>query len=293
MLGSSVTVTSRALFYSGDSDRLVPARTRRTKFSPPTLPQWLILGGFALAGPFLALMGRFNLLPGLAISVAFILVGVWLAWLFPRLQPVGRMTAGMFAVGGIAMLAGWWADAGFGPVIRDGVCLCGCPKSVLGWGMISKITGMQLAMVFASLPVALWFGPVLPERSRRLKHWMIGLLGMVAGMEAAGFAMAQIPTIQPQLHFVLSFVAMMLGMTGGMLVCCGTLARLAIRPRPSSSSSTNWDFARLLAPRSFRGGSRIQQDQTSNSTRTGSTRTRTKDEDESLSSRSPCRGRTP
>jgi heavy metal translocating P-type ATPase len=229
MLGSSVTVTSRALFYSGDSDRLVPARTRRAKFTPPTWPQWIILAGFAFAGPFLAFMGRFHLLPGLAISVALLLVGVWLAWLFPRLQPVGRMTAGMFAIGGIAMLAGWWADAGFGPVIRHGVCLCGCPKSVLGWGMISKITGMQLAMVFASLPVALWFGPVLAERSRRLKHWMICLLGMVAGMEVTGFAMAQISTIQPQLHFVLSFVAMMLGMTGGMLVCCRVLARFSIR----------------------------------------------------------------
>lgn len=60
------------------------------------------------------------------------------------------MTWAMLGPGNLLMLAGWWVDAGFGPVMREGVCLC-CQSHrcfEVGW----KVPWMWVGMVVGGLP---------------------------------------------------------------------------------------------------------------------------------------------
>lgn len=55
------------------------------------------------------------------------------------------MIWGMLGPSNLAMLVGWWADAGFGPVMREGVCLCCSGHRFFSWGAgIPWMTGTML-----------------------------------------------------------------------------------------------------------------------------------------------------
>lgn len=120
------------------------------------------------------------------------------------------------------MLAGWWVDAGWGPAVRDGICLCGCPDSTLGQGIFGRFNWMMAGMLAASVPMVFFEKSIRPR-------WVCGvvsMLGMVIGMELAMGAMTLIPVEQqPQVHFFATYSASIIGMCVGMLVACGGVRR--------------------------------------------------------------------
>jgi hypothetical protein len=130
------------------------------------------------------------------------------------------MATSMFGLGGLLMLVGWWMDAGFGAVVRNGVCLCGCARSDMGWGLFLQPNWMLVGMVAASLP-ALRLEPA-GDAKRRWLCWAAGLVGMILGMEISALLMALIPVVEAAagLHFFATYGVMVLGMTWGMFAAC-------------------------------------------------------------------------
>jgi hypothetical protein len=121
----------------------------------------------------------------------------------------------MLSVGGLLMLGGWWADAGFAQVVRDGVCLCNCPDSTMGLGLFAKWNWMDASMLAASLPMV-----TLGFDNRRWICWGAGLVGMILGMEAAMWLAANLPTTNPHMNFFAGYGAMLFGMMLGMILAC-------------------------------------------------------------------------
>lgn len=213
MLASSFTVTWRALSPSEASER---------KAGPRPIPWRVVLPGAALAlqGPAIVYLGGFHGLTAAGFVLLFLVTGfACSAWLERRtFSPFAEMALGMFSIGGLAMLAGWWADAGFAAVVRDGTCLCGCVKSNMGLGLFAKVNWMDISMLAASVPGLL----IEPNPRNRWSCWIAGLIGMLIGMEAAAWLMTMIPTTAPQVSFFGTYGAMMFGMCLGMIVACGT-----------------------------------------------------------------------
>ena len=211
MLVSSLTVTTLALRQSAVS---LPQWPRRA-WNPKALA---IAGGVALQGPAIVYLGGFHNGTAWAFLALFLAAGFGAGWMMKSTRSAhSEMTLGMFAVGGLAMLAGWWADAGFAAVVRDGVCLCGCPDSTLGRGLFLRWNWMDASMVVASLQSFTGIGGIPVNR---WKSWLLGLLGMFAGMQAAVWIMGLATPSNPQVHFMATYVAMLFGMSGGMLAAC-------------------------------------------------------------------------
>jgi heavy metal translocating P-type ATPase len=247
MLASSVTVTVRALGRRGIGlsstadekseeekqfeglDAPVPSaswseialRTRR--LVQGSLPAAACLTAQGAVIPALGGMHATAWYGAIFITAA-LAVGVRLLW--PMLGGLMRQSINMVAIGGLAMLGGWWVDAGLAPVVRDGVCLCGCAKSDLGWGLISNLRFMDLAMVAAC------FGIALADSSRRrmpIWAWGVGAAGMVIGMKVGVAPMAFVPIENACVSFVLSYIAMLIGMLLGAVVASRVIALMLTR----------------------------------------------------------------
>ncbi len=219
MLVSSFTVTWRALRFD-DRPEESPAPSPSRPF-----PWRVVVPSVALAlqGPVLVYLGGFHGLVALGFIALFVAAGAVLGiWMLRR--PFGdfaEMAVGMFSIGGLAMLGGWWADAGFLPIVREGACLCGCAKSNMGLGLFAQWNWMDVSMVAASVPA------VFLERSHagRWWCWLAGVVGMLLGMEAAAWVMSTLPMTFPQASFFATYGAMMFGMCLGMILACGSWRR--------------------------------------------------------------------
>lgn len=198
--------------------------------APVPLPIRLLLGILvALHGPLIAYLANLSAGTALLLTLATSLLAVAVVRLFLR---VGRgltvlLVTSMGILGSAGMLVGWTADWGFLPVIRDGICLCGCPNSPLGRGLVSLDNWMVGGMVLASLPAGLFVHPVGFQLTRRdklsllwLAHAPLCFAGMILGMWLGAWAIADIPVVDPQLSFALTGTAMNAGMILGMLASC-------------------------------------------------------------------------
>jgi hypothetical protein len=225
MLISSFTVTWSALReVEMDEVKVRPvSRPRRRKEIRPAAiwERYALPGGIALQGLVVAWLGGFALPQALWIVILFAAAAAAFHLLLSqrRLTPDAGMMLTMFSLGGLAMLTGWWADAGFAQVVRDGVCLCGCPKSNLGFGLVMQPTWMAAGMVFAS--VSGFYYEAGAGRSRLL-CWLAGLFGMFIGMDGAALLMALVPVNAAAAHlqFFATYGVMMTGMCLGMLAGC-------------------------------------------------------------------------
>jgi len=221
MLGSSLTVTWNALRQGGNAEsppRPSPAASWRKLLLPGAAGAIL-----AVQGPIIAMLGGFSRGAAAGFVLLFLGAGAVLFFLMRQYarDPLARMSLSMFSIGGLGMLAGWWVDAGFAPVVRDGICLCGCAASIMGAGLIAKFNWMNAGMIAAALPMYFELDPALSERTTRVRCWIAGLAGMLIGMELAGIVMAMVPVAaNPQLHFFATYAAMLTGMTIGMVVAC-------------------------------------------------------------------------
>lgn len=191
-------------------------------------PMWPLVVGAALAmqGPLLGWMGSVGFGVGLGLVVISVLLGALAAYHFESWKGIPTVTflLGMVALGNVGMLAGWVVEAGFGPVVREGICLCGCPKSPMGWGLVG-FGPMQAGMLLASLPALLIPSAGVPawckgSQGRFWLHGLLCLLGMIVGMELVGVVLAGLPMLPPRIHFAVTAGAMMVGMVLGMVVAC-------------------------------------------------------------------------
>jgi heavy metal translocating P-type ATPase len=236
MLVSSLTVTWRVLRETSDDalslaavKESTPPPTEHKKRAPlPRIERLVFAAALAAQGPAIAWLGGFRGTTAAGFIALFLASAlVLLLWTRDRTwSPSARMTSAMFTVGGLAMLAGWWIDAGFVAVVRNGVCLCGCPDSPLGQGLLGKISWMEAGMIAAAVP-GLFLEQASDAFPRRLWSWVAGLLGMLAGMKLAAGALAGLPVNEASAsaQFFLSYAAMVGGMCLGMLAGC-ELARL-------------------------------------------------------------------
>ena len=241
MLASSVTVTTRALSATN--------RNVVLKDLPPPPTGGLLdnfgrhfgflrdarataAGAACMAlGAMLAWHSTDRVTGWIALMTSFTLGGYFLArWLASPVAGVRsadrfaeayrwRGLAEMFAFGNLAMLLGWWADAGFGPIIRDGVCLCPCPG--FGTGLLHFVNWMNLGMLIGSL--SMW-----PRGGdwRAFGHFAVMLTGMFLGMIAVEQFMSKLVVVDPVRHFYLAAAAVAVAMGLGMLLACEAWRRL-------------------------------------------------------------------
>jgi len=234
MLVSSLTVTWRVLRETSDT-----ALQKATAAAPRARPTWalpqverlIFAVALALQGPAIAWLGGFHGATAAGFVILFLAAaGAVLLWSRDRVwSPAARMTMAMFSAGGLAMLAGWWADAGFAAVVREGVCLCGCAQSNMGLGLLATFTWMDAGMLLAALPGLFVDREIFRSVSARVWCWMAGLVGMFAGMEVGAAALAGLPITAASTQFFLTYAAMVLGMCLGMLVGCEAAQWLARR----------------------------------------------------------------
>jgi len=223
MVGSSTIVSWRALRSGRDEGCHPPLpATRRQARVQRLWTRWILPASCVLQIPVLIHLGQLGGpaaagAAGLLTLLAFVLARIGRLedlptgrsrWWLPGLQMAGAM----LGPGNLGMLAGWWVDAGFGPVMRDGVCLC-C-QSHHYFTLAGGVPWMDLGMLAAGLP-AMW--PAAARLPGRLPRW--GLLalsaaGMVLGMAwGANLVLGWAGPGHPA-QFLIAFA----GMTGGMLV---------------------------------------------------------------------------
>ncbi len=143
-----------------------------------------------------------------------------------------EMTLAMVGPASLAMLAGWWADAGFGPVMRDGMCLCCAGHDFFAPGM--RIPWMYVAMIAAGLPL-MWNS--LARWSGKAGRWPAAVLvsaGMCLGMGGGAQLVLKLAGPMHPWQFLVAFAGMTGGMLLGMFFACalaeaGKAARLAWR----------------------------------------------------------------
>jgi hypothetical protein len=173
-----------------------------------------------LQGPFLAFLAHQSLAGYAALSAAsgILALSVGASLSRPWARAGARELASMASIGTLAMLVGWFADAGFRPLVGNNICLCGCTDSLAGLGLIVHFQWMQGCMLAACAAVTLMANRDHPVR---LGHGRVALqvvassVLMLAGMAAAGWAMGSLRFQGPVYSLFASYGAMSAGMIAG------------------------------------------------------------------------------
>lgn len=204
MFVSSVSLLFSSARCHGDADERAapPARPEAPESAPARWLTALHFLTFAAQGfVLLALTGSTNPF----VPVAFALVGGWLAveWARrPRVPHELDMCFGMLTLGNLGMLLGWWADAGFAPLL---CARCACASIQTPWMWVGMLVLSNVAMKWCAREPA-------PDRAHEVAMYTGGNAGMVAGMIAGG---------QLAAHFgdsiALAFALMTAGMLAGMI----------------------------------------------------------------------------
>lgn len=246
MMVSSIIVTWRAMqgsvmktveaqeFSSFQLDQENTVRTsQRSWFSSLSWSgAWCGLA-LAIQGPVLSYSAQLDLMGWIALSALTVALSLGLAVYVSRVStptPV-RMGLAMISIANLGMLLGWLADAGFKPLVSDGVCLCSCPMSVIGWGMFLSLNWTHGGMLLLSIP-AMWFlapkglGLLRCSSLWKFLHLFVGMLGMLLGMDLAAVFMGEVIVVEPQQQLMLNFISMTLGMLIGMFIACSLFGRV-------------------------------------------------------------------
>lgn len=200
---------------------------------------WLLPSSFLLQAPLLIGLGALKAGPAVLAS-ALALLAAWFSnrrpptpeahgpVLEPALEPAGWATPdwgpmvwGMLGPANLAMLLGWWADAGFGRVMRDGVCLC-CSGHRY-FGLERGVPWMAVAMVAAGLPFMTGAIRVWSGLGTRISVGVALAVSMVGGMDwGANLALRWAGPGHPW-QFLIAYAGMTLGMMAGMVFTCALL----------------------------------------------------------------------
>jgi hypothetical protein len=141
----------------------------------------------------------------------------------------------MASMGTLAMLVGWFADAGFGPLVGNRVCLCGCSDSLTGLGLVSRFHWMQGCMLAACSVVT--FMAAREQPAPFSLGWIAlqvvtSSILMLAGMAVAGWAMGTLSFQNPTSALFASYLAM----SAGMVIGASFAGRLQPRTRHTFNS---------------------------------------------------------
>jgi heavy metal translocating P-type ATPase len=241
MVGSSVVVAWRSLRLGADCHPVTVPTVERFR-SQQWLQRSLWAASFLVQIPLLSYLGQLRgaemvlvslLLLAVAIlsdrhrrgarsNVSTARLGFSVNWL--------EMVLAMLGPGNLGMLAGWWVDAGFGPVLREGVCLC-CQSNHY-FNLQGRIPWMPIGMLATGMP---WMWRGFSRATTRLGRWLAATwvgVSMVFGMSwGADFVLKWAGPMHPN-QFLLAFG----GMTLGMLLFMGFACALAqsIIPRPDA-----------------------------------------------------------
>lgn len=221
----------------------------------PGLAPWIFAVCFAIQGPIVAHLGQTDMAAFINAGLTSLTCGVLVLhyWPWLRYQLSWQMAVAMLSAGNLAMLIGWWGDAGLGPIIREGVCLCGCAGSPLGKGLWHPHL-MHLLMIAGSLPAMALVSDGRHALSgsllRRVAHSITVTAGMLVGMVGSGYLIALLRLPNAQVEFFFAFFAMAAGMVLGMFAACALWRIVAERsPTAASTSSTAPPSAPPATPR--------------------------------------------
>lgn len=248
MVGSSSVVAWRSLRPSAScAIESVP------EYLPESQPtsrrnsalRWILVGSFAFQIPLLALLGHLSPLSLSIASAALLTLGVFAAWLHalpttsPHLRkvwlPAARMCLAMAGPGNLGMLLGWWADADFGPVMREGVCLCCQSRHYFQIG--AGIPWMHVGMLALGLPMMWRELPAIRFLGGRPGSALLSSIAMLLGMSAGADAWLRFfGPLHPH-QFLIAFVGMTTGMLAAMAFVCATLQAVAIAAKDSPSQA--------------------------------------------------------
>ena len=238
MGGSSAVVGWRAWRGASCHPTEPPESVRRNRWHP-----WMLRAGFLLQPPLLIWLG--HLTPGPAsLAVALAILGAWFSSGAPAtatenrppgLRPSdwGPMIWGMLGPANLAMLVGWWVDAGFDRVMRDGICLCCSGHRHFGFG--SGVPWMTVAMVAGGLPFMKTAILAWPRAGLRWAVAAALAVSMAGGMDwGATVALRWAGPGHPH-QFLIAYAGMSLGMLAGMIFACALVETLRrnLRWRPS------------------------------------------------------------
>ena len=166
---------------------------------------------------WMAGLGPFVVTGGLALG-ALLSLALWHVLVRHPLKRLSAWLAVMLGSGNLGMLIGWVATWGFAPIIREGICLCGCPKSPFGQGVALNFGLMHVGMLLGCVPLFflrradgsnLWDG---------IQFGRCGLcfLGMIIGMNLGALVVGGLSFTNGQVQFMVNFGAMTFGMLLGM-----------------------------------------------------------------------------
>ncbi|HSI84653.1 MAG TPA: cation-translocating P-type ATPase [Candidatus Methylacidiphilales bacterium] len=191
----------------------------------PGLAPWIFAVCFAVQGPILTHLGQTDMVAYVLSGLTSLMAGLLVLhyWRALRYHLSWQMAISMLSAGNLAMLIGWWGDAGLGPIIREGVCLCGCATSPLGKGLWHPHY-MHTAMVLGSLPAMALVSDgskaLAGSAWQRWRHSIFLTIGMLAGMMFSGYIISCLRLPDPQVEFFFSYFAMSVGMVLGMFAAC-------------------------------------------------------------------------
>lgn len=210
MVGSSSIVAWRAVRGGSPDCRELPAVEGGAM-------RWATALALVVQIPLVGWLGN---LEWQTVSAIVVVLGTLAAWSLsaPRVGGLSRMFLGMVGIGGLLMLIGWWMDAGFGPVMRDGVCLCCQSHHYFEIG--SRVPWMHLGMVAGGLPV-MW--SLLPRWGVGGARWpsaVLAVLGMGVGMNGGGDVLLHWAGPGHPAQFILAWTGMTAGMLVGMTFAC-------------------------------------------------------------------------
>ncbi len=225
MLVSSATVTWRALrgvegrkpdsLGDGQSDGSDGQADSPGHAGPSKEPAWQTRVAVVLwFGHFIFLLSLAGLSWGLTVLLA--------ATVTLSMGRLGWLFNWQTLAAGVGMLFGWFMDAGWGAVVREGVCLCPCVDSSLGWGLVWHWGWMENCMLI-SMGVALWFHN--RGHAGLVSRILLPLISMLIAMKLAALTLAfalspQVDVIHPGLFFVTSYAAMLLIMMAVHKIVC-------------------------------------------------------------------------
>jgi heavy metal translocating P-type ATPase len=246
MTGSSAVVSWRA--WRGGSCH--PEAQPSPELSPKW-KRWALRMSLFLQAPLLIGLG--DLAPGpAALVVALGALGAWASgrsFFFrgvgvsgPRATDWSPMVWGMLGPSNLAMLVGWWADAGFGPVMRKGVCLCCSGHRFFSWGAgIPWMTGAMLVsgLFFMRGAILPW-----PKNSIRIAVATALALSMAGGMNWGASLVLRWAGPGHPWQFLIAYGGMTAGMMSGMLFVCAFTEALRhhLRIGPNAPRSESSDY---------------------------------------------------
>lgn len=235
MVGSSSVVAWRSLRPLDSCLKETSTETGQAHLTRRAQNRWIPVS-LALQIPLLGFLGSLNPQPWIlsgAVLLAFALLSMRLAASIHSQRDSGSvwhafawMCLAMAGPGNLGMLIGWWADAGFAPVMREGVCLCCQSRHYFQVG--AKVPWMHVGMLALGLPMMWRELPRIRFLGGRPGGALLVSIAMLWGMSAGADGLLKaFGPLHPH-QFLIAFVGMTLGMLVAMIFACATLQALAV-----------------------------------------------------------------